>query len=247
MLLRRITQNVKDQNWTAIALDFVIVVTGVFLGIQLGDWNNEAALEREEARYLQQLSTEFHSVEDTLESQVADYERFLFATHQALKIVRSDGPVNEAEASQAFLTFASGRLPPVSPPTLQELISSGKVDLIDDFALRTELMSAHARFDQAARIFELIRPTLNDAQAPFYAHIEYGIQSDPTQAVRLDDISVPTRGNIDIGALRADPEVESGLEVFLLGHSNMLKVEIAALEHVSQLNAMLSAELEERQ
>lgn len=39
MILRRITQYVRDQNWTAIAIDFVIVVTGVFLGIQIGNWN----------------------------------------------------------------------------------------------------------------------------------------------------------------------------------------------------------------
>ncbi|XUU61248.1 hypothetical protein ACRAQ6_02960 [Erythrobacter sp. HA6-11] len=39
MILRRITQHVRDQNWAAIAIDFVIVVTGVFLGIQIGNWN----------------------------------------------------------------------------------------------------------------------------------------------------------------------------------------------------------------
>ena len=30
MLLRRITEHVKTQNWTAVAIDFVIVVVGVF-------------------------------------------------------------------------------------------------------------------------------------------------------------------------------------------------------------------------
>jgi hypothetical protein len=35
MILRRITQHVREQNWTAIAIDFVIVVTGVFIGIGL--------------------------------------------------------------------------------------------------------------------------------------------------------------------------------------------------------------------
>lgn len=29
MLLRRITQHVKDQNWTAVALDFCIIVIGI--------------------------------------------------------------------------------------------------------------------------------------------------------------------------------------------------------------------------
>lgn len=33
MILRRLTKHVKDQNWFAVALDFLIVVVGVFIGI----------------------------------------------------------------------------------------------------------------------------------------------------------------------------------------------------------------------
>ena len=35
MLLRRVTEHVRDQNWTAVGVDFVIVVIGVFVGIQV--------------------------------------------------------------------------------------------------------------------------------------------------------------------------------------------------------------------
>ena len=40
MLLRRMIEHVKTQNWTAVALDFVIVVVGVFIGIQVANWND---------------------------------------------------------------------------------------------------------------------------------------------------------------------------------------------------------------
>ena len=33
MLLRRVMEHVRDQNWAAVAIDFVIVVVGVFIGI----------------------------------------------------------------------------------------------------------------------------------------------------------------------------------------------------------------------
>jgi hypothetical protein len=46
MILRRITQHVKDQNWFAVGLDFCIVVFGVFFGIQIGNWN-DTRLDRE--------------------------------------------------------------------------------------------------------------------------------------------------------------------------------------------------------
>ena len=37
MILRRITEHVKAQNWFAVAIDFVIVVVGVFIGIQVSN------------------------------------------------------------------------------------------------------------------------------------------------------------------------------------------------------------------
>ena len=35
MLLRRVIQHVRQQEWTAIGIDFVIVVMGVFIGLQV--------------------------------------------------------------------------------------------------------------------------------------------------------------------------------------------------------------------
>ena len=39
MLLRRITQHVKEQNWFAVFLDFFIVVAGILIAFQITNWN----------------------------------------------------------------------------------------------------------------------------------------------------------------------------------------------------------------
>jgi len=39
MLLRRVIEHVKAQNWFAVAIDFVIVVVGVFVGLQVNTCN----------------------------------------------------------------------------------------------------------------------------------------------------------------------------------------------------------------
>jgi hypothetical protein len=39
MILRRVIAHFKKQEWTAIALDFLIVVAGVFVGLQVSNWN----------------------------------------------------------------------------------------------------------------------------------------------------------------------------------------------------------------
>lgn len=37
MLLRSVTRYVKDQNWFDVFIDFMIVVIGVFIGIQVAN------------------------------------------------------------------------------------------------------------------------------------------------------------------------------------------------------------------
>ena len=39
MILRRVIQHFRKQEWTAIGIDFFIVVFGVFMGLQVSNWN----------------------------------------------------------------------------------------------------------------------------------------------------------------------------------------------------------------
>ena len=49
MLLRRLMQHVRDQNWFAVGLDFIIVVSGVLFAFQISTWA-AAHEQREDAR-----------------------------------------------------------------------------------------------------------------------------------------------------------------------------------------------------
>lgn len=59
MILRRVIQHVKKQEWTAIWIDLVIVVVGVFIGIQVNNWNEARKVREGEHDYLVRLSNEF--------------------------------------------------------------------------------------------------------------------------------------------------------------------------------------------
>ncbi|MBL4870815.1 MAG: hypothetical protein JKX72_07665 [Robiginitomaculum sp.] len=39
MILRRVIKHVRNQEWTAILIDFLIVVIGVFVGLQVSNWS----------------------------------------------------------------------------------------------------------------------------------------------------------------------------------------------------------------
>lgn len=53
MSLRRVVQHFRKLEWTAIAIDLLIVIVGVFIGIQVSNWN----VEREANQRVRSLPT----------------------------------------------------------------------------------------------------------------------------------------------------------------------------------------------
>ncbi len=58
MILRRVIEHVREQNWTAVGIDFVIVVVGVVVGIQVSNWNAERQSRGQERELLGRLRLE---------------------------------------------------------------------------------------------------------------------------------------------------------------------------------------------
>ena len=55
MLLRRFTQHIKEQNWFAVGLDVLVVIVGIFLGMQVTEWNDAINDRDVEQVYLKRL------------------------------------------------------------------------------------------------------------------------------------------------------------------------------------------------
>lgn len=58
MILRRVSEHVRAQNWAAITIEFVLVVLGVFLGIQVSNWNEARNIRAGEHTFLARLATD---------------------------------------------------------------------------------------------------------------------------------------------------------------------------------------------
>ena len=61
MLLRRFTKHFAEQNWFAVGLDVLVVVLGIFLGMQVNEWNSNRHLRSEEAQYLRALDVDIRA------------------------------------------------------------------------------------------------------------------------------------------------------------------------------------------
>ncbi|MBT8473784.1 MAG: hypothetical protein HKN14_11635 [Marinicaulis sp.] len=61
MLLRRITEHVKAQNWFAVILDFFIVVAGILIAFQVNAWSDRRADKRSLNAALERLHDEIQA------------------------------------------------------------------------------------------------------------------------------------------------------------------------------------------
>ena len=92
MILRRITEHVKAQNWTAVALDFIIVVVGVFIGIQVANWNDARTNKYRESEILKTIYDELQE----------DRAEFLTGKEAAIVTISSASYVLEAAGVDVF-------------------------------------------------------------------------------------------------------------------------------------------------
>jgi hypothetical protein len=142
MILRRIIAHLRKQEWTAIGIDFFIVVLGVFLGIQVSNWNEAAASRRAETAYLLQLQGDLQRIEGEVRSQV-EFEQFqgrLVAIVGDL-IASERSPERSRRIGVGLSQLTMRRTLRTESPTFTDLQSSGNLEIISDPDLRAEIIS----------------------------------------------------------------------------------------------------------
>lgn len=66
MIQRRLGERLKQQDWVAVTIELILVVVGVFLGIQVANWNDQRKERSLEAAYQSRIAQDVRSDADEL-------------------------------------------------------------------------------------------------------------------------------------------------------------------------------------
>jgi hypothetical protein len=91
MILRRIAQSVRARDWFTVLIELAIVVAGVFIGIEVANWNEGRKFAAQERSYLSQLRDEIANNNRAVEYQVQYTRQVVAAGQRALAYLDSDG------------------------------------------------------------------------------------------------------------------------------------------------------------
>lgn len=161
MILRRIIAHVKKQEWTAVALDFVIVVAGILIAFQITQWNAERADRKKEALYLSELLDdlnadlgEINSIKRTAEIRMGALEAILARVGiEPRRTLTYDGrtvtfdeppPFHSDDPYEGNTQLTNTPELDGSRETFQALISTGDLGLIRNRELARQIQTYYA-------------------------------------------------------------------------------------------------------
>ncbi|GEM_PF-1604260 len=140
MFLKRLAKTLRKQDWASFAIEFLIVLLGVFLALQAEDWNQERKDRNLEEAYISRLIDEARSNIDIL----AQHEK-IFEEKVEFILALPNLQLNEAFQRDPlefmyqldYSTYVG--VPNLRAETYQELESSGRLTLLRNSELRSAI------------------------------------------------------------------------------------------------------------
>jgi hypothetical protein len=155
MLLRRVIHHVGDQNWLAVGIDFIIVVLGVFMGIEVSNWNEARGIRLAEAHYLTALENDANYSLESLKGMLTRLDEQQAARRALFDYSRTpDAPLAAPEIDSLLQEgLFSLERDDISQVAFDALSDSGQLSLIGDPVLITALQE----LDAAAKMIAVWR------------------------------------------------------------------------------------------
>lgn len=202
MILRRFTEHVKAQNWFAVFLDLLVVVVGIYIGLQADAWMSAQRDREVEQEYLQRLLVDMESSVQAQRVALESFDESIDAIDYLANALRLG---TLAEADELKIKNGIDALgwvirPVTNMVTVRELQSTGNILLIRDIEIRDaigQLESSYAGADfGSSQNLSVISQSMREVMA--WAFLR---PLDPDAAYR----SIGTRAG---GEYRMDPDYD---------------------------------------
>ena len=189
MIIQRMAHAVKAQDWSTIAIELLVVVVGIFLGLQVDDWNDRRKEAAREEANLQRLLTDINE----MISRHNAYEEEAKSKLNSL-IVSFDALRSCALAPEAVAAFEDTLLEHQGLPRLEvvrssfdEMVASGALAGIDDPRLKRKISEVYSDAVATQQFIEYFTADLGRASDIIWRHVSFDLKAGT--ADRLDSLA----------------------------------------------------------
>ena len=212
MILRRLADAIRDQSWFTVALEIMIVVIGIFIGLQVDGWNEWRKDRSAERDYLERLLVETRlNIKQVTKKSQSYFDR----ADSILRIVThlSEGNAEQISTDDLTRVFCYWYVPEgvrLQSSTYDEMTATGSLELLTDQNIRQYLQLAWAEHARAKSENPKLGAIQVDLARPLRKFSVWEFDA-PSQLIDDETNDVPTKAgcHVDRAALAADPEVPS--------------------------------------
>lgn len=233
MSLRNLVARLRERDWTSVIIEVLIVVVGVFIGLQVTNWNEDRKDTQRGDEYLRRLHDEL--LQDThVLQEIHRFWEQVGDNGAAALAHAEDGTLHRGSAWETVLAYyQASQVWPYRKPdvTFEEIRGSGNLLLIRDATLRARIAGHYgaAAGSQVVEVLGLI-PRYRErvrGMTPWriqrYIWAECYASSGAMQA--LKDCASPVSEAEALGVLehyRQSPELTEELRFWMVNLNNGL-------------------------
>jgi len=138
VIFRRLSEHTRKQNWLAVGLDLIVVIVGIYIGLQADAWMSAKQDRNLEVEYLERLVSDMSESIDAQRSNIRAFDDGTAAIDYIAELQKS-GTFDGFDEKRLILGL--NNVGWVAPPatnmiTIRELQSTGNISLIRDVAVR---------------------------------------------------------------------------------------------------------------
>jgi hypothetical protein len=169
MIFRRIKAHIAKEDWFAVFIDFIIVVAGVFMGLQVQQWANDRSSHAERASYLQAIHKDIGVLIPRIEGQISELVQQTEAQIKLVEISVSPDELPKHEELDYLIykgLYNINVLDPISVSYV-EMKEAGKLSLLNDPELSQAFLKLEGALAGLERMNEEMIQITYDYADPF--------------------------------------------------------------------------------
>lgn len=215
-------EDLKAQQWSAVLIDLAIVILGVFIALEVANWNSARQDRQEERRYYRQLLIDLRVDLAAFKEAQRRADRHDDAAQLAIDRLNGNAPPQVSRGRMATAIHYAGfiYIPRASRGTYDELISTGNLRLLRNSNLKSQLARYYGTFDEVRQWDPLVR----DQQSDYWTETA-GVLPRPVlrAAIRDTEPTISQDEDRDIWqAARSRPRLPNML-VGMAGHQERIR------------------------
>jgi hypothetical protein len=231
MLFRRVVARFRQQDWFAVGIELVVLIVGIVIGLQATEWSNTRRDQAEQTNYLQRLLNDNEANLVELR-RAAEHEQQRAARIRSILEALKD-PTAEPDPQALFVALCRWFVQAdvhLQRSTYQEMLSSGRLLLIQNRLLREQFAAEDAAHAETRRL-DLLIPSMQRAAEPIDAYRSW----------RLDDAQEHggTTCTFDTAGMRHDPRIPSALAQLYRGQELYVQFHKREIDSVDKTRTML--------